>query len=170
MSVVTEAERHQPNGHRCYHCDGERCSLTLNCAGNEDHCITKTGNRCTVSNVSLCFKLTHWHYFHSLSDCRRKTKDHEGLCLQADVLSHGKCTDKSSHRWRNDLLSGRLLQRRQQHKCWPSAPGDSAGIIAHVLLTGGDSSFSSASYLHMASQCSHPFPYPFSKKGESRSS
>lgn len=55
MSFVTEAERHDTNGHKCYHCDGERCSLTLTCAGNEDHCITKTGNRCTASNVSLCY-------------------------------------------------------------------------------------------------------------------
>ncbi|KAF5904185.1 urokinase plasminogen activator surface receptor-like, partial [Clarias magur] len=34
--------RQAPNGKMCYTCEGDSCSTTVNCEGNEDRCISAT--------------------------------------------------------------------------------------------------------------------------------
>ncbi|XP_030249246.1 urokinase plasminogen activator surface receptor [Sparus aurata] len=39
---ATEPGKTNPNGKKCYFCNGNTCTGTLNCEGNEDHCISGT--------------------------------------------------------------------------------------------------------------------------------
>lgn len=39
----TEPSKSVPNGKKCYHCSGPKCTVTLNCEGKEDYCFSNSG-------------------------------------------------------------------------------------------------------------------------------
>ncbi|XP_051733841.1 prostate stem cell antigen-like [Ctenopharyngodon idella] len=65
-----------PNGKKCYYCDGQTCSKTLSCSGDEDRCITATatsgGQTVVVKGCvskSFCDATTSVRNVESISCC-----------------------------------------------------------------------------------------------------
>lgn len=93
---VTGPQRKNANGNKCYYCDGKTCDATLNCEGDEDHCISATGSGvkhyCVPlvplrgSRASIQTLCSHKYYFYFLSAGWKLRGTSEGLCLQVDVL------------------------------------------------------------------------------------
>ncbi|XP_058503057.1 urokinase plasminogen activator surface receptor-like [Solea solea] len=58
---LPDPPKKNPNGKKCYRCDGKTCTGTLNCEGNEDYCVSSevdvAGNKMTLkgcASKSLC--------------------------------------------------------------------------------------------------------------------
>ncbi|XP_045900194.1 urokinase plasminogen activator surface receptor-like [Micropterus dolomieu] len=52
---ATEPSKSNPNGKKCFSCESKKCTATLNCEGNEDHCISAAVNTGGVqTNVKGC--------------------------------------------------------------------------------------------------------------------
>ncbi|XP_008321775.1 urokinase plasminogen activator surface receptor [Cynoglossus semilaevis] len=57
-----DPKQSNPNGKKCYRCDGQTCTGTLNCKGDEDHCVSTIGDQKVpmkgCASKQICSKTT----------------------------------------------------------------------------------------------------------------
>ncbi|XP_075321398.1 urokinase plasminogen activator surface receptor-like, partial [Odontesthes bonariensis] len=84
-----------PNGKKCFTCEGETCTKTLNCEGNEDRCVSGTLNADGVKTTLKGCASELMCLASSTQQLALKTKAASGLklsCCQGDLCNSAGST------------------------------------------------------------------------------
>ncbi|XP_047454171.1 urokinase plasminogen activator surface receptor-like [Mugil cephalus] len=86
-----EPSKTNPNGRKCFTCDGQTCSTTLNCEGNEDHCMSATvstgGQKVTLKGCSSKVLCTNKEFLQAMGAIGA-----EMSCCQGDYCNSASST------------------------------------------------------------------------------
>uniref|UniRef100_A0A3Q3AMK7 Snake toxin/toxin-like domain-containing protein n=1 Tax=Kryptolebias marmoratus TaxID=37003 RepID=A0A3Q3AMK7_KRYMA len=80
-----------PNGKRCYSCEGQKCTRSLNCEGSEDYCIKSSSKKQTVNVLmkGCASKIMCWNHSSALF---RNYLGSGGSCCQGDYCNSSSRT------------------------------------------------------------------------------